>query len=147
MVFTKDTNAPLSMIAVSSFPLSDPEATSALSKSPVDKCVYPYFCTIFSHCVPFPLPGPPVMGKQCSFFNEREIINCFLRCNFVKLVFYTKQICQIGTLYFVKLVLYTKQVLFSSCKIRGKLSSLINLPTIKTMIFPSNTEVSIAENK
>ena len=47
------------MMAVSSLPLAEPEATSALSRSPVDRWVKPYFSTILSHWVPLPLPGPP----------------------------------------------------------------------------------------
>ena len=41
------------------FPTSEPEATSARSRSPAERCVYPYFSTMRSHCVPLPLPGPP----------------------------------------------------------------------------------------
>ena len=47
------------MMAVISLPRADPDATSARNKSPDDKWVKPYLATIFSHCVPLPLPGPP----------------------------------------------------------------------------------------
>ena len=56
---TNGTRSPFAMIAFISSALSDPELTSALNKSPVDKWQKPYFSTIFAHCVPFPLPGPP----------------------------------------------------------------------------------------
>jgi hypothetical protein len=61
LILTKGTSSPFSIISVSSFPRSDPDATSALSRSPVDRWVKPYFCTILSHWVPLPLPGPPML--------------------------------------------------------------------------------------
>ena len=51
------------MISVSFLPLSDPDDTSALKRSPLDKCVKPYFSTILSHWVPLPLPGPPFLNE------------------------------------------------------------------------------------
>lgn len=56
---TIGTSSPFSIISTKFFPLGDPDLTSALRRSPVDRWVKPYFWTIFSHCVPFPEPGPP----------------------------------------------------------------------------------------
>lgn len=53
------TKSPFFMVSWSSRPLAEPEATSARSRSPVDKCENLYFATMRSHCVPFPQPGPP----------------------------------------------------------------------------------------
>ena len=41
-------------------PSSEPERTSALSRSPADRWTMPYDSTSFSHWVPLPLPGPPM---------------------------------------------------------------------------------------
>lgn len=60
---TKGTNSPFCMISTRFLPLGVPAWTSALSRSPVERCVKPYFSTIRSHCVPFPEPGPPAKWK------------------------------------------------------------------------------------
>ena len=60
------------MMAVSSLPRSEPDATSSRSRSPDDRWVKPYFSTIFSHCVPLPLPGPPVTGKTFTIFTVHK---------------------------------------------------------------------------
>lgn len=60
---TKGTNSPFCMISTRFLPLGVPAWTSALSRSPVERCVKPYFSTIRSHCVPFPEPGPPANWK------------------------------------------------------------------------------------
>lgn len=59
LLLTVGTNFPSFIIAVSSWPLSDPLATSSRKRSPVEMWVNPYFWTILSHWVPFPHPGPP----------------------------------------------------------------------------------------
>ena len=56
---TKGTSSPASIIAWSSLPFALPDATSALKRSPEEKCVKPYWATILSHWVPLPEPGPP----------------------------------------------------------------------------------------
>ena len=53
------TSPPASMTALSSTPSWDPLATSARSRSPVLKCLYPNSLEMRSHWVPLPLPGPP----------------------------------------------------------------------------------------
>lgn len=53
------TSPPFDIVSWSSLPLGEPEATSARSKSPVDKCENLYLATMRSHCVPLPQPGPP----------------------------------------------------------------------------------------
>merc|ERR1719328_231619 len=47
-------------------PLCDPDMTSCLKRSPELKCLYLYFKASFSHWVPRPLPGPPII--QMIFF-------------------------------------------------------------------------------
>lgn len=42
-----------------SSPSAEPLLRSARSRSPAERCTKPYSFTIFSHCVPFPAPGPP----------------------------------------------------------------------------------------
>lgn len=69
---TRGTSSPFSMMACSFLPRSEPELTSARSRSPVERWVYPYFCTIFSHCVPFPEPGPPASGDNAPA-HSREL--------------------------------------------------------------------------
>jgi hypothetical protein len=49
---------------LSCLPRSEPDCTSLLNRSPVDRWVKPYFATILSHCVPLPDPGPPVCVKR-----------------------------------------------------------------------------------
>ena len=44
-----------------SSPSSDPERTSSRSNSPAERCTSPNRSTRRSHCVPLPLPGPPMM--------------------------------------------------------------------------------------
>lgn len=69
---TSGTRSPFSIIAVSSFPRAEPDATSARSRSPVDRCVNPYFLTIRSHCVPLPLPGPPTTNTTFNDFSAAK---------------------------------------------------------------------------
>lgn len=64
MLFTSETNSPFSIISFKRLPRSDPEATSALSKSPDERWQNPYFSTIRAHWVPLPDPGPPENDKH-----------------------------------------------------------------------------------
>lgn len=57
---TMDTSSPLAMTSFSLAPRSEPEATSSRRRSPEDRWQKPNFSTILAHCVPFPLPGPPI---------------------------------------------------------------------------------------
>lgn len=59
------------MVAFSCWPLGEPDATSALSRSPEERWVKPYLATIRSHWVPFPEPGPPAT-------HEEIIIACWI---------------------------------------------------------------------
>ena len=56
---TAGTSLPCFIISSSCFPWEVPLATSSLRRSPADRCVNPKSCTIRSHWVPLPLPGPP----------------------------------------------------------------------------------------
>jgi hypothetical protein len=73
------------MIALSSFPRGDPDATSSRNKSPEDRCVKPYFWTMRSHWVPLPQPGPPgnhkgiarrLDSRQHDFFKNDMMTMC-----------------------------------------------------------------------
>lgn len=60
------TSFPSFMICSHCCPSSEPDLTSSRNRSPADKCVWPYFATIFSHWVPLPLPGPPSTNVICT---------------------------------------------------------------------------------
>lgn len=51
------------------------EDISLLNSSPALICVKPNVSTIFAHCVPFPLPGPPERVKQniLNFIKMQKI--------------------------------------------------------------------------
>lgn len=56
-VISTGTIFPLTIQSSINAPNSDPvRERSSRSKSPADKCLNPYFSTIFSHCVPLPAP-------------------------------------------------------------------------------------------
>jgi len=59
--FTSGTSSPLSIMDLILAANSVSLLTSSRNRSPLDRCVKPYFRTIRSHCVPFPLPGPPAV--------------------------------------------------------------------------------------
>lgn len=65
------------LIRVFALVIDSGKVTSFLSRSPDDKWVNPYLATIFSHCVPFPEPGPPrtqIMGTSiCDVEPWRQI--------------------------------------------------------------------------
>ena len=67
---TSGTSSPFSIIWLSFCPRSEPDCTSFLSRSPVDRWVNPYFFTILSHCVPLPDPGPPVVCVQTKPISQ-----------------------------------------------------------------------------
>lgn len=52
------------------YPCSLPDWISARSKSPALRCTKPYLSTIFWHCVPLPLPGPPVNKNSAWVFQK-----------------------------------------------------------------------------
>ena len=67
---TRDTSSPFSIISFNCLPRSDPEATSALRRSPDERWQNPYFSTMREHCVPLPEPGPPgKFNNTYSFFT------------------------------------------------------------------------------
>ena len=68
-LLTRETSSPFSMMAFSSLPLGEPDATSSRRRSPEDRWVKPYLATILSHCVPLPLPGPPTTNTTLEFFR------------------------------------------------------------------------------
>ena len=53
------------------YPCSLLQDISLLNSSPALMCVNPKVSTIFAHCVPFPLPGPPERMEQ----NELNFMN------------------------------------------------------------------------
>lgn len=73
------TSPPFFIVSESSVPFGDPDWTSALNKSPVDKWAKLYFLTMRSHCVPLPHPGPPntqIIGTFESItWNEKIVIS------------------------------------------------------------------------
>ena len=68
------TNWPAFMAASRAFPFSDPDATSALRRSPEDRWVKLNSATIFSHWVPLPDPGPPATQQCLSIKTFEELI-------------------------------------------------------------------------
>jgi len=61
---TSGTSWPLSMTALILAASSVSLLTSSRNRSPLDRCVKPYLCTMRSHCVPLPLPGPPAHPRH-----------------------------------------------------------------------------------
>lgn len=59
------------------YPFSEPDWISARRRSPALRCVKPKLSTILAHCVPFPLPGPPIMKKKIDIeqLTEAKITN------------------------------------------------------------------------
>ena len=55
---------------INNYPYSLFEAISLLRRSPALKCLNPKVSTIFSHCVPFPLPGPPMSKTKSQVINK-----------------------------------------------------------------------------
>jgi hypothetical protein len=45
------------------YPFSEPDLISARKRSPALRWVNPKCSTMLAHCVPFPLPGPPMCAK------------------------------------------------------------------------------------
>lgn len=56
------------------YPFSEPESISPLRRSPALKWVKPKCSTMYAHCVPFPLPGPPV-HNNIKKKNEKTSLN------------------------------------------------------------------------
>lgn len=57
---------------INNYPYSLFEAISLLRRSPALKCLNPKVSTIFSHCVPFPLPGPPMSKTKSQVINKAK---------------------------------------------------------------------------
>ncbi len=68
---TCDTSSPLPMISLSASALFEPDCTSSLKRSPVERWQNPYLSIILAHWVPFPDPGPP--EKNWEKFNNQII--------------------------------------------------------------------------
>ena len=64
---SSDTKAPASIADFAFLPSSDPAATAALNKSPVDTWGMLYFSDNTAPCVPLPEPGAP---------NKTVLIDC-----------------------------------------------------------------------
>lgn len=89
------TRPPFFMISESSVPFAEPDWTSALNKSPVDKWAKLYFLTMRSHWVPFPQPGPPktqMMGTFESITCKNKMFVEILRTT-IKIVFCLAKKC------------------------------------------------------
>lgn len=83
-----DTSSPLAMTSFSLAPRSEPEATSSRKRSPEDRWQKPNFSTILAHCVPFPLPGPPINCQVKENFYK-ELDKCDI-CLHACILFYRK---------------------------------------------------------
>lgn len=72
LLLTPGTSSPQSMMSLISLLLSDDDVNSCWRRSPVDRCVNPYFCANCAHWVPLPEPGPPSWGGKQHRVRKRN---------------------------------------------------------------------------